>query len=601
MTAKAGLPNMRISNIAYHGSRTPTRVSNQKQYDSIKQCYEMTAKTGIAYLRLSDEDFKSGKSGKTTTDSGSIQNQRTAIQQYCARMNILIIQEFVDDGYSGGNFDRPGFNKMLDYLKTHRVDVVLTKDLSRLGRDMRESSYYAETFFPEADIHYIAINDNFDSEGDNPLAPFQFAMNDVFLRETSKKIRDVLNAKKKAGEYAACAPFGYAKDPRDENKLIPDELTAPIVQRIFSLASKGHSTRAICDMLNREHVIPPLKYRAEYTGTFTDKGIAKVADEWNYVTVKRILRNEVYLGHTLLGRTRKVSLKAKRVMTVDKSDWLITTNTHEPLVSEEVFNAVQRNLKASTKEWQQYGSIRRSIFGGIVFCAHCGAALCSAGSVYKGEREKYWYLQCNNLPKRSAKHCEHPARIKYSDFVEIIREELNSFINLSDEDIEEVIRSVQAETQSGQSQRQARDSIRSIEKRQKQIDAMITKLYMDNVAGRLNDDRLSRMVDSLQHEFDANIEKMKELEEAIVNSGHVVDHYQQFFDLVKRSTHIETLTREIVQTFIDRIEVSERILPEGVTIAGPKTPYKQEIHIYYRFIGDISETPVREVCRPGAE
>ncbi len=553
----------------------------------------MTAKLAYDYLRLSDEEFKCG-------ESSSIQNQRIAIQQYCQRHGITLIREFIDDGFSGSNFDRPGFNEMLRYLKKKEVTIVLTKDLSRLGRDMRESSYYAETFFPENGIHYIAIHDNFDSEEDNTLAPFQFAMNDVYLRDTSKKVKNILNAKKKAGEYAACAPFGYAKNPRDKSKLIPDETTAPIVQMIFNLASQGLSTRMICDKLNAEKIIPPLKYRVEFTGDFGDKGAARASDEWNYVTVKRILRNEVYLGHTLLGRSKKISIKAKKKVALDRSEWHITENTHPPLVSQETFDTVQRNLKASTKQWQQHDQVRRSIFGGLAFCAHCGTAMCSAGSVYKGEREKYWYLQCNNLPKRSLKRCEHAARIKYTDLVEIVTRELNQFIGLTHEEMEAVIQQAQTESQNGQKEKQAKSMIHNIEKRQKQIDDMITKLYQDNVSGRLADDRLERMVKALDEEFKVNSKKISELQESIHAAAQVTDSYRLFFDLVKKATHIETLTQDIVRTFIDRIEISERILPKGITIAGSKTPYKQEIKIFYRFIGNISDQSLCEINREEA-
>ncbi len=256
-----------------------------------------------------------------------------------------------------------------------------------------------------------------------------------------------MQAKKKAGEYAACPPFGYKRDPRDKSKLIPDEMTAPTVKSIFTMAAQGLSTRTICDYLNQQKVIPPLKYRVLYGGDFSEKGAARASDEWNYVTVKRILRNEVYLGHTILGRTKKVSLKSKKKVNLDKQEWIITRNTHGPLVLQEEFDLAQQHIKTATKKWQQYDNVRRSIFGGIAFCAHCGTAMCSAGSVYNGEREKYWYLQCNNLPKRSAKHCEHPARIKYSDLVEIVTQELNKFIDLSDEEINSIIHRVQVETQ----------------------------------------------------------------------------------------------------------------------------------------------------------
>lgn len=550
----------------------------------------MTAIFAYSYLRLSDEEFKRG-------ESSSIQNQRTTIAQYCERNNITLLREFSDDGFSGGTFDRPGFNDMLRYLQKQEVTMVLTKDLSRLGRDMREASYYAETFFPDHGIHYIAIHDNFDSERDNTLAPFQFAMNDVYLRDTSKKVKTILAAKKKAGEYCACPPFGYKKDPRNKNLLVPDENTAPTVKLIFDLASQGDSTATICEKLNQRKIIPPLKYRVEYRDDFGDQGAARASDDWNYVTVKRILRNEVYLGHTLLGRTKKVSLKSQKKVRLDKNEWIITPNTHEPLVSQEQFDLAQRNLKERTTQWQGHEHVRKSIFGGIAYCAHCGTAMCSAGTVHKGERERYWYLQCNKLPKRSNPRCEHPGRIKYFDLVEIVTKELNAMIALTDEEIDNIIKNVQSAESNDLKQAQYKEQIRTLERRQNQIDAMVIKLYQDLVDGKLSDDRVDRMVKNLEEEAQKNKVTIEELESNIADGDQTANNYAKFFELIKKATHIETLTAEIVHTFIERIEISERILPEGVTIAGPRTPFKQEIRIFYRFIGEISDVPVREFNR----
>ena len=551
----------------------------------------MSAILAYGYLRLSDEEFKNG-------ESGSIQNQRTSIKQYCDNHGITLIREFSDDGYSGGNFDRPGFNEMLRYLKRNEVTMVLTKDLSRLGRDMRESSYYAETFFPEHGIHYIAINDNFDSEQENILAPFQFAMNDVYLRDTSKKVKTVLKTKKQSGEYAACPPYGYKKDPQKKDRLIPDENTAPVVQQIFSLAIKGNSTRAICDKLNEQKIIPPLKYRVLYRDDFGQAGASRASDLWNYVTVRRILQNEVYLGHTLLGKTKKASLKAKKKIDVDRGQWLVTKNTHEPLVTEETFDLAQNRIKTASKKWQQYDNVRKSIFRGVVFCAHCGAAMCSAGTVYKGERDRYWYLQCNNLPSRSAHCCQHPARIKYSDLIDIVTQELNYLTSLSDEEIETVIGHVRNDIDSSKKQKETREKIEALRHRQKQIDDMIIKLYQDNIEGKLSDERLERVLASLEEETARNDNSLKKLGESIESTSQIKDNYKQFFELVKGATHIEKLTAEIVRTFISRIEISERVLPDGAVSAGPKTPCTQEIRIFYRFIGEISANPMKRINRP---
>ena len=182
-----------------------------------------------AYYRLSQEEANEGQ-------SSSILNQEKIVKDYCVRNGIVLLESFIDDGWSGGNFERPGFQKMMRALESGKANMVITKDLSRLGRDMRESSYYAEQFFPEHQIHYIAIADNFDSELENVMAPFQFAMNEVYLRDSSRKVRDVFKMKRSKGEYCACAPFGYKKDPKDKSRLIPDEETAPIVAQIFRSA-----------------------------------------------------------------------------------------------------------------------------------------------------------------------------------------------------------------------------------------------------------------------------------------------------------------------------------------------------------------------------
>ena len=335
----------------------------------------------FAYLRLSREEMQTG-------ESGSITNQRMMISDYCKRNGITLVREFVDDGWSGGNFERPAFREMMRQLSDGSANTVITKDLSRLGRDMRESSYYAEQFFPENGVRYIAIADNFDTEHENIMAPFQFAMNEVYLRDGSRKVRDVLKNKRENGLYCACPPYGYRKDGRNKNLLVPDEMTAPVVQRIFRRAEEGDSSRKIALELNRDRVIPPLKYRVLYRDDFSDEGALRASDVWNYTTVKRILKNRVYLGHTILGRSRKVSVKSKKKVSVPEEDWAVTRNTHEALVTETVFERAQKNLGKGTKRFQDSGRVRNSIFGGIAVCGRCGHALCSAGTVYKNEREK---------------------------------------------------------------------------------------------------------------------------------------------------------------------------------------------------------------------
>ena len=476
--------------------------------------------------------------------------------------------------------------------------MVITKDLSRLGRDMTESSYYAERFFPENSIHYLAPGNDFDSMGDNLMAPFQFAMNDVYLRDTSRKVKQTLDMKRKKGKYAACPPYGYKKAERTTDQLVPDENTAPIVRQIFEWAATGLSTRTIANKLNEQCIIPPLKYRVEYRDIFTPQGASRASDYWNYTTVKRILRNRVYLGHTVLGKTRKVNVKSKKKISIPQEDWCFTENTHEPLVTQEQFDRAEHFLGENTKANAANPAFRHSIFGGIAYCAHCGTAMCSGGSVYKGERAKYWYLVCNNLTSRTRNRCEHGARIRYDDLMEIIRRDLNELLSFDDDDIEAITQTAIQQSNAALGGGEDKEkSLVNIDTQLKRIVKMIERAYRDNAAGNLSDELLDEMMSRFGKERQTLESQRERLIADTSEEKNIRDAYELFFGLAQRYSYIETLDRDILHTFIERIEIGEKILPDGLTIAGPRTPYRQSIRIFYRFIGEIAKDPVRNVTR----
>ena len=542
------------------------------------------------YLRLSNEDQREG-------ESGSITNQRKILEDYCKKNNIVIAREFADDDYSGGNFNRPGFQSMIKALKADgRVNMVITKDLSRLGRDMSESSYYAERYFPEHGIRYVAVYDNFDSEEENFLAPFQFAINDVYLRDSSKKVKTALHTMMDRGEYCFRAPYGYKKDPEDNHKLLPNEETAPVVRRIFDMAAQGYSTWAIAEALSRDGVYPPLKYRVYEIEGMSSGNAEAMSDEWNNTTVKRILKNPVYLGHTMLGKSKKVSPKSEVKRFVPQDEWRITLNTHEPLVSQENYDRASRFLGKRRQDYEKHEHVRKSIFGGIAYCACCGAAMCSSGTVYNGEREKYWYLTCQNIPKRSKKQCSNGARIKYDVLQQAICEELNELIKLSDEDKREITLEAMKMAGDAGNKRAREKRISEIEQRLKAIDGLTMKIYEDMYAGHLKEENAHRMLEKYQHESAALSEELSELRRSQQTVDEAKAAYDEFFALTERFTDIEELTPEILTTFIDRIEVEPKVYPPGVKVyARSKIPYEQTIHIYYKFIGErpgtISKQP----------
>ena len=540
----------------------------------------------FAYLRLSNEEAAEG-------ESSSIKNQRMIIQDYCERNEILLVRVFIDDGWSGGNFDRPAFQEMIALLEQGKANIVITKDLSRLGRDMREASYYAEQYFPEHGIRYLTVADNFDTEQENVMAPFQFAMNEVYLRDGSRKVKEVLKAKREKGLYCACAPYGYVKDPRNKNRLVPDEETAPIIRRIFEAAANGDSSRKIAMVLNSDGIMPPLKYKVLYKGNFSEDGAARASDLWNYTTVKRILKNPVYLGHTLLGKSKKVSVKSKKKLNVPKEQWAVTENTHEPIITQEVYDLAQFNLGKGTFDFRQYDHVRRSIFSGIAFCAQCGHALCSCGTVYKGEREKYWYLSCNRHRLDIMDPCVG-VRIKYSDILEVVRQDLNSLISLSPEEKEAVAREAMRRAGDDNLIRDKQLQLQKAKARLSTIDKVIAKLYTDNAEGKIDDSRLERMLSELQRES-AGLEKTIDSLSVIDSVNETQESYRAFFELANKYTHIKELDRDTLVTFVRRIEVGPKELPEGTQKATHRNqPFRQSVRIFYKFIGELESPPVRE-------
>ena len=539
-----------------------------------------------AYYRLSDEERKYG-------ESASITNQRTIVREYCEKHGIILVEEFADDGYSGGNFERPGFRAMLEHLKTGKVNTVITKDLSRLGRDMTESSHYAERYFPEHGIRYLAPGSNFDSEEDNLMAPFQFAMNDVYLRDTSRKVKQTLNTKRNNGKYVACPPYGYRKAERTTDQLVPDENTAPVVKKIFDLAASGQSCRSIAIRLNEACIMPPLKYRVECRDNFTERGAQRASDEWNYTTVKRILRNRVYLGHTLLGKSRKVSVKSKKKVIVPEEEWVFTKDTHQALVTQEQFDLAAHFMGENTKANGANPAFRHSIFGGIAYCACCGAAMCSGGSVYNGERAKYWYLVCNNLSSRAQTRCLRGARIRYDDLMEVVRCDLNKLLAFGEDEIRTITENAVEQANASLGGEEPAVQIENIDKQTARLKKMIERSYRDNIAGMLSDDIHEEMVKKFGMEIDELTVRRKKLVAGETTAKEIRSAYGLFFDLAKKYTNVEKLDRDMLHAFVERIEIAEKFLPEGRKVAGPRTPYRQSIRIFYRFIGETSGDSLR--------
>lgn len=319
------------------------------------------------YLRLSREDETHGQ-------SGSIANQRALLRRYAEDQGFQVVDCYVDDGYSGLHFDRPGFQRLLRDIEAGRVNLVLTKDLSRLGRDYIDTGYYLERYFPGRRVRYIALADGIDTFdrhcAQNDMGPFKSVMNDLYAKDISKKVRAVMDAKREAGQFiGAFAPYGYRKDPADKNRLLADEPAAGVVRGIFSAFLAGTSMAEIARRLNREGVLPPSRYKAEiqrlpYSGAKASQGL------WRPETIRAILGNPTYAGDVAQHKNEKPSYKLKASRRLPREAWTVVADTHKAIVGREEFQAVQRLLQS--RGGRARPGARAHLLAGLVFCGECG-------------------------------------------------------------------------------------------------------------------------------------------------------------------------------------------------------------------------------------
>lgn len=355
-----------------------------------------------AYLRLSKEDGDKA-------ESNSIANQRELILDFVSRNpDIKLINEWVDDGYSGASFDRPSFQKMIEAVKAGTVNCVIVKDLSRFGRNFVEAGRYIEQIFPEYGVRFIAINDNFDSakersQSEHILLPFINLVNDAFCRDISIKVRSQLEIKRQKGDFiGSFTVYGYLKDPADHHKLIVDEFAAAVVQDIFKWKIEGASQQRIADKLNELGVLSPMEYK-RYCGIMYHSGFqVNPKSKWTAVAVGRILKNEYYIGTLVQGKRTTPNHKVKKIIEKPQEEWVRIENNHTPIVTREDFALVGRLLLQDTRIAPKQETV--SLFSGLIFCADCGQNMVKSGVCQKGKTYRYYMCCTNRTTKKCSSH-----------------------------------------------------------------------------------------------------------------------------------------------------------------------------------------------------
>lgn len=350
--------------------------------------YKKNEVKAASYSRLSREDGDK-------MESDSIRNQKDLIADYAAQRGIRIVSEYTDDGYSGTNFDRPNFQRMMEDVKKKKINCIIVKDLSRLGRNYIETGRYLEKIFPFLGVRFIAINDHYDSadesgDADQIVIPFKNLINDAYCRDISIKIRSQLDVKRKNGKFiGSFAAYGYLKDPNDKNHLIIDEAAAEIVRTIFGLKLNGFSAQRISERLEEMQVAPPLEYKRMCGLNFNSGFRSGRKPKWSIVTVNRILRNELYIGTMVQGKNRKINYKVKQSRPVDEASWIRVQETHDAIIPKPIFEIVQRLTELDTRTAPASDSVYT--LSGFLRCGDCGQNMIRRTVVKKDKPYNYYY------------------------------------------------------------------------------------------------------------------------------------------------------------------------------------------------------------------
>ncbi len=526
------------------------------------------------YMRLSRDDDNYG-------DSVSIETQRTILQQFVKENQFHVVDEYVDDGWSGTNFERPRFQDMMDDIEAGKVNCVITKDLSRFGREHVMMDYYLEFYFPEKKVRYIAVSDNEDTEkGLSDFVPFKNLFNEWFAKDTSRKVKASLKAKFHNGErISAYAPIGYQKDPDVKNHLIVDPETRWIVEKIFDLAVHGAGAARITKILIQEKVPTPGWLNFTRFGTFAniykDQPPEK-AYAWTIAQVKSILKDETYIGNTIHYRETNISYKNKHRIRKDPSEWLRICGTHEPIISEAVFRQVQDMI---AKRRRQQKDATTQIFSGLLKCADCGWSM--GFGTNRQNSKPYSHYHCSQYGQMGKIKCS-AHYIRYDVLYPYVLSRLQYWFKQAELDEDKLLqRLLESGNQSRAAIRKKHLSdLKKAEKRKSEVDHLFTRVYEDNVAGRISDYNFRMLSEKYQGEQAQLDAQIAEIQTLLAADQQGEEDAGKWIALIRQMAYPTELTATLLNAVIEKILVHEAVKHDD----GSR---EQEIEIFYRFVGKI--------------
>ena len=555
-------------------NRTLT-ISDYRQVDTSK-----LSDITVVYCRLSQDDGLDG-------DSNSIINQKKILLDVVTRENLSNPILFVDDGFSGTNFDRPAISEALRLVENRQVSNFIVKDLSRLGRSYIKVGQLTEITFPSFDVRFIALNDGVDSNKPNEtnsiFLPIKSLMDEMYAADTSKKIRAVVQAKAKAGERVTTnPPYGYLKDSSNPKNWIIDPVASEVVKRIFQEVKSGKSLSEIAKGLENDKIFKPDRHRIEIglKSISSSPNVETLPYFWTRETLSAILGREEYLGHTVNLRTRKKSYKDKRKVDNPKEDWLIFKNTHEAIIDQETFDIVQkmRSHKRSNQRYKNRAG-HENLFAGLVFCGTCGRKHYFCPQEKNGLNHDHY--KCSGY-RKPIDGCENPHYIQKSALIEIISGKLRQTIQEVHFNQEAFLKKLekQSQAQFSKDNKRQRQQLQKDEHRSKEIDNIIQKLYEDNLLGKISDERFVKLSQSYEEEQKQLQTSISDLTEKLAKQQEDNLNISKFMTRILKYTELPELTVEIVNELIDKIVIYKP--------TGTKRNRIIQIDIYYNFIGKLN-------------
>ena len=537
-----------------------------------KEAASMEKAQAAIYCRLSQDDGSLG-------ESGSIQTQKAILTQYCQEHHMEIVDCYCDDGWSGTNFDRPAFQRMIGDIEAGRVNTVIVKDLSRFGREYAQMGLYIEHYFEEKGVRFLSLAENIDSSQglNNLVLPFTNVINSLYARQASEKTKAAHRARAKNGMFLGSrAPYGYQKDPNDRHHLIVDPEAAEVVKEIFRMFADGIGYVRMTKILRERNILNPQAYfNQNNPDYYKHSDYWRKPFDWHATSVRAILNNPVYLGKLTFGKTKTKGFFDKRRVPAEESDWIVVEHTHEPLVSQELWDTVHQMMKARRRE---NGSGHVQPFAGLVKCAGCGSSL---NASYDKKKGKYTGFSCWVYKNYGKQRCTSHA-IGWQTLNRLVLEDIRcnaQVAKLAAARYVGVLLRAKLEKEKGETVRAERE-LKKAEKRIGELDKILAKLYEDQALGKISEARYQAMAPGYEAEQASLQEQVSRLREQLAHTQEVQDNVEQFVPLIQKYTDIQALTPHILNELIEKIVVHEKKVEED----GSKS---QMVEIHYKFVGCI--------------